>query len=282
MIKSGINDKNETDKYKKALVKAESDLSLMKAELEQKTRELTEANDELKSLDRMKNEFIQSISHELRTPLTPVVGYVELFLNNDLGDLSPSQREIMVDIHKCSRQLAFNIDSLLHMVALQDEVGNENYEEIEINSIIEYVAYYIREDAESNGLSFKVSCEAKLDPVWGVRGMLILMLNHILKNAIKFTSKDGHIAMLTESKGNGFIDIIIKDTGVGIDSLRISRIFEPFFQRDCTATSGYEGIGLGLALVKKIVELHKGSISVKSREGKGTTFRVSLPVVANL
>lgn len=281
MIKPVMNNE-ETQKYKKALEKAESDIVQMRADLEQKARELSQVNDELKSLDRMKNEFIQSISHELRTPLTPVIGYVELFLNNDLGDLSPMQREIMTDIHKCSRRLAFNIDSLLHMVALQDEVGNENYEEIDINSIIEYVANYIREDAECSGLSFDVSCAERLGPVWGVRGMLILMLNHILKNAIKFTSKEGAITLSTKSRDDGFVDIIVEDTGVGIDSLRISRIFEPFFQLDYTATRGYEGIGLGLALVKKIVELHQGFISVESREGEGTLFKVSLPMATNL
>jgi len=282
MPKPEKNTGNDTDKYKNALEKANRDLSKMKVELEEKTRELSDANDELKSLDRMKNEFIQSISHELRTPLTPVIGYVELFLNNDLGDLSPMQREIMTDIHKCSRRLAFNIDSLLHMVALQDEVGNENYEEIQLESIIDYVSSYIREDAECSGLLFEISYEAKLEPVWGVRGMLILLLNHILKNAIKFTTKGGKITLQVKMKEQGYVEMVIKDTGVGIDSERISRIFEPFFQLDYTATRGYEGIGLGLALVKRIVELHRGYISVESKEAQGTSFVVSLPAITNI
>ena len=108
------------------------------------------------------------------------------------------------------------------------------------------------------------------------------MLNHILKNAIKFTLKGGKITLSAEAREEGFTDLLVEDSGVGIDSDRIARIFEPFFQLDYTRTRGYEGIGLGLALVKRIVEMHGGRISVESLENKGTIFRVSLPAIATL
>jgi len=273
---------NDIDHYKDALAKAGKELSIMKVELEEKTRALSDINEELKSLDKMKNEFIQNISRELRTPLTPVIGYLELFLSNDLGDLSGTQKEIMSDMHQCSKKLAFNIDTLLHMVALQDEVGDTSFEEIQLDSIVEYVAQYTREDAECCGLEFEVSYGDGLEPIWGVKGMLTLMINHLVKNAIKFTPKGGKILLSAKLNQDGFIDIVIKDSGMGIDSKKMVEIFEPFFRLDIVATRGFEGIGLGLALVKKIVSMHQGQISIESSENVGTLIKISLPVITNM
>ena len=107
---------------------------------------------------------------------------------------------------------------------------------------------------------------------------MVLMLNHILKNAVKFTPEGGEVGFHVSSGDEGDIKFVIADNGVGICEDKLKAIFEPFLQLDSSTTRDFEGVGLGLALVKKVVDMHRGSISIESREGEGTTVTVHIPL----
>ena len=254
-----------------------SNLEELTTELEEKSQEIYDANEELKSLDRLKNEFMQNVSHELRTPLTPVAGYLELFLNKDLGELSPIQVEIMTDMHQCCRRLAFIIDSLLEMVSLQEDYPTEKFELFDMGGVVKDIASQSAAEAKEKGICLAIDCPENLPSVNGAKKKVSLMLNHIIKNAVKFTNEGGSVSFAVEQPDEGRVVFTVTDSGIGISEERINKIFEPFMQLDSSLTRGYEGVGLGLALVKKVVEIHRGKIHVTSREGEGTTFIVSLP-----
>lgn len=268
----------ELQKANEELRNSYSNLEDVTAELEEKSQELSEANEELKSIDRLKNEFMQTVSHELRTPLTPIMGYLELFLNNDLGRVSSTQLEIMNDMYHCSRRLGFVIDSLLEMLSLQEEQYTEKFELIEPQSIVRELEKQFMEDARENSLKCTVLCQDNMGNISGARKKLLLMVHHLLTNAVKFTPEGGEVSFTTR-QNNKSIEFIIKDNGIGINDEKLKRIFEPFLQVDSSMTRGYEGIGLGLALVKRIAEMHQGKIHIESEEGAGALFTVSIPVV---
>lgn len=247
-------------------------------ELESKSQDLSDANEELKGMDRMKNEFMQNVSHELRTPLTPIVGYLELFMNKDLGPLDSVQADIIGDMYHCGKRLGFVIDSLLEMVSLQEEQVTEKFEPIEVKSLIVEVEKIILEDIEDKKLSCKIECQDKLQPLMGGRKKIVLMLNHILKNAVKFTPEGGEVGFHVSSGDAKDIKFVISDNGVGIDEKKLKSIFEPFLQLDSSTTRAYEGVGLGLALVKRVVDMHRGEILIESKEDEGTTVTVHIPL----
>lgn len=267
----------ELQKANEELRNSYNNLEDVTAELEEKSQELSEANEELKSIDRLKNEFMQTVSHELRTPLTPIMGYLELFLNNDLGKVSPTQQEIMNDMYHCSRRLGFVIDSLLEMLSLQEEQHTEKFEMIEPESIVRELETQFMDDARENGLKCSVLCQDNMGNISGARKKLLLMVHHLMTNAVKFTPEGGEVSF-TARQNSKNVEFIIKDNGIGINDEKLKRIFEPFLQVDSSMTRGYEGIGLGLALVKRIVEMHQGKIQIESREGAGAMFKVSIPV----
>ncbi|MDT8317470.1 MAG: ATP-binding protein [bacterium] len=248
------------------------------SELESKSQDLAEANEELKGMDRMKNEFMQNVSHELRTPLTPIVGYLELFINKDLGPLNSMQAEIIGDMYQCGKRLGFAIDSLLEMVSLQEEQVTEKFEPIDVKSLFVEVKKIALEDIEDKKLSCKIDCQEDLRPIMGARKKMVLMLNHILKNAVKFTPEGGEVSFHVSSGDEGDIKFVISDNGVGICEDKLKSIFEPFLQLDSSTTRSFEGVGLGLALVKRVVDMHRGSISIQSREDEGTTATVHIPL----
>ena len=247
-------------------------------ELESKSQDLSDANEELKGMDRMKNEFMQNISHELRTPLTPIVGYLELFMNKDLGPLDSVQEDIMGDMFQCGKRLGFVIDSLLEMVSLQEEQVTEKFEPIDVKSLFVEVEKIVLEDIEDKKLSCKIECQENLQPVMGARKKMVLMLNHILKNAVKFTPEGGEVGFRVSSGDKGDIKFVVSDNGVGICENKLKAIFEPFLQLDGSTTRDFEGVGLGLALVKRVVDMHRGNITIESREDEGTTVTVHIPM----
>ena len=249
------------------------------AELESTSQDLSDANVELKGMDRMKNEFMQNVSHELRTPLTPIVGYLELFMSKDLGKLDPVQTEIISDMYHCGKRLGFVIDSLLEMVSLQEEQVTEKFEPVDVKSLFVELEKIILEDIEDKKLSYKIDCQEKLLPVMGARKKIVLMLNHILKNAVKFTPEGGEVGFHVSSGDAEDIKFVISDTGVGICENKLKSVFEPFLQVDSSTTRDFEGIGLGLALVKRVVDIHRGEILIESREDEGTTVTVRIPLV---
>jgi len=258
-----------------------SKTSLEKAKkmLEASNEELERANNELREVDKLKAEFLQNVTHELRTPLAPIMVNSEVLLLKKIGDLTPVQEEIVQSIFQSTKRLNSLIDDLLDLTKMESgkmkyQFTRVNPESLVNNSLVETYPFIQEKGIEINK---QIECGSRL--IYGDSSRLIQLLTNLLRNAVKFTPEGGRIDLSIRGNGSDKIELMVSDTGIGIPSSKLDRIFDRFYQVDGSATRKYKGAGLGLAIVKKIVEAHKGEIKVESREGAGTKFTVILPAV---
>ncbi|MBP2029187.1 PAS domain S-box-containing protein [Methanohalophilus levihalophilus] len=247
-------------------------------ELKRYAEELAEANEELKSLDKMKDEFLSNVSHELKTPLTSIKGYTQLLSDGTLGELNEEQLKAQNTVARNSERLKRLVESLLYLSRIQAGTVEYFFEPLQIEEILAH----IQEDLKIQASQKKVNLELKLDKemplINGDRDKLTDMITNIVDNAIKFTPEEGNVTVsgLAEDEG---IHIIVKDSGIGIPKEMIGSLFQRFYQIDSSRKRKYGGTGLGLYISKTIAEAHHGTIWIESEgEGKGTEVHISLPV----
>jgi signal transduction histidine kinase len=241
---------------------------------QQRTAELGRALEQQQELDRLKNEFIQNVSHELRTPLSMILGYAELLAAGDLGPVDEKQQgplDIIVQRSYTLRDLIGNITAIL-----ENESRQHTLQPVQLNSLIGEALVDFQVLADQAGLKLSGDCVSPLPPVLGDAEHLRRVVDNLIGNALKFTPAGGRIEVRLRGD-NGTVLLQVADSGIGIDSDHIGRIFERFYQVDGTSRRMHGGCGLGLALVKEIVEKHGGTVSVDSEPGEGSTFTVSLP-----
>jgi signal transduction histidine kinase/DNA-binding response OmpR family regulator len=254
------------------------DNARMYATERQRALELVRALEQQRDLDRMKNEFIQNISHELRTPLSIVRGYAELLEQGDLGDLPPAQRESISVMARRSRMLSKMLDDLLTILAA--ETRKMVKEVVDLTKLIESMLLDFQPAAKQAGVTLSADIAPDVPMISGDPVHLRRVIDNLVGNALKFTPSGGRVLVcLAQAGGNVVLEV--SDTGIGIPPEQQPRIFDRFYQIDGSTTRRYGGVGLGLALVKEIVESHGGRVSVMSREGQGSTFRVILPAMAS-
>ena len=244
------------------------------AEEQQRAAALARALEQQRELDRLKTQFIQNVSHELRTPVAIIQGYAELLDSSVLGDLQPDQREPVAAIVRRVRALSEWVDDLTAILALE---GRElRREPVDLAVLVRMLLAGSRAAAEEAKLSLMAEIAPDLPLVSGEPDCLRRMLNNLVDNAFKFTPAGGRVTVRLWQDG-GDVMLEVTDTGIGIQQDQLLRIFERFYQVDGSTTRRYSGIGLGLALVKEIVEAHGGQVTAQSDVGKGSTFRVRLP-----
>jgi PAS domain S-box-containing protein len=233
-------------------------------------------NDRLRSLDRMKDEFVALVSHELRTPLTSIRGYLELVLD-DADQLATDHREFLQIVDR-------NVDRLLHLVSdlllvAQADAGKLIFDwaEVDLGSLVADCVQAAEPAAERAGIELVIASEASR-PIVGDSARIGQLLDNLISNAIKFTPGGGHVAVTVDSSGDTAI-IEVRDSGLGISAEDQEQLFERFFRTRSATELAIAGTGLGLSIVKAIVDAHGGTIGVESAEGEGTTFRVVLPLV---
>ncbi len=235
--------------------------------------ELQRAYDELAELDRLKSDFVSIASHELRTPLAVILGYAS-FLREEVSGEAGEQLSAVL-------QSALRLRSIIDdMVNLRHVETGEIQLERDIFSMTELISEVTGEFNQlARAKQQMVRLELPDDPlkIDADRQKLYLVLANLLSNAVKFTSPQGRVQVSAERKGEE-IWIAVMDTGVGIPERDLDRIFTRFYQVEPTLTRRYEGMGLGLSIVKSMVELHNGRIWVESVVGKGSRFTVVLPV----
>ena len=241
---------------------------------QQRTAELGRALEQQQELDRLKNEFIQNVSHELRTPLSMILGYAELLAAGDLGPVDEKQQgplDIIVQRSYTLRDLIGNITAIL-----ENESRQHTLQPVQLNSLIGEALVDFQVLADQAGLELSGTCLSPLPPVLGDAEHLRRVVDNLIGNALKFTPAGGTVEVRLHGD-NGSVLLQVVDSGIGIDSDHVGRIFERFYQVDGTSRRTHGGCGLGLALVKEIVERHGGAVVVDSEPGKGSTFTVSLP-----
>jgi signal transduction histidine kinase len=240
----------------------------------QQTLQLSEALARQQELDRLKNAFIQNVSHELRTPLSIIRGYAELLMGGELGQLSPAQQESMEIMTRRARMLSKMLDDLLTILAA--ETHKLEMELVDLARLVDLAAADFQAQARQAGLILTAAIDPDVPKVYADAIHLRRVLDNLLGNALKFTPEGGRISIQVSAQDDEVI-LLVSDTGIGIPPEQLDKIFQRFYQVDGSTKRRYGGVGLGLALVKEIVESHAGSLSVTSEMGQGTNFRICLP-----
>jgi signal transduction histidine kinase len=251
--------------------------SLLTAEREAADR-LGEQNERLRELDRMKDQFVSSVSHELRTPLTSMVGYLELVLEGDAGELNDEQRRFLEVVNRNCDRLNRLVDDILFVARVDAGRLSLKRERVDVAALARDAVESAGAAAERSGVA--IDLVADEDPhrrLWADPTRLAQLLDNLVSNAVKFTPEGGTITVTVADRADG-IHLEVEDTGVGIPEGEQSRLFERFFRASTAAVA--RGTGLGLSIVQSIVQAHDGTIAVQSAEGRGTTFLVDLPAQA--
>jgi signal transduction histidine kinase len=246
----------------------------MYATEQQRTVELARALEQQRDLDRLKNQFIQNVSHELRTPLAMILGYAELLAAGELGDLRDEQQgplNIIVQRSYVLRDLIGNITAIL-----ENEIRDPVWDSVPLSNLVREALTDFQVLADQAGLDLRGDL-TDVPPVLGDAEHLRRVVDNLIGNALKFTPTGGKVAVYL-GKQNGQVIFQVSDTGIGIAPEHHEHIFERFYQVDGTTRRTHGGCGLGLALVKEIVERQGGSVSIESRLGRGSKFTVVLPV----
>jgi signal transduction histidine kinase len=255
---------------------AQSDLEEANRRLEAKTADLAAALEAAESGDRAKSQFLATMSHELRTQLNAIIGFAE-FLNSDLcGSLSAKQRGYVGDIRRAGGHL---LDLVSHVhdlsrvdarqLVLEDDV-------VELGNLIAGAVTAVSPRAAEVGVALHTAVAAGLPQIRADARRLRQILLDLLSNAVKFTPKGGAITLSAERRGAD-LAIAVTDTGVGMAPERISIALARFGQTDDGFARRHEGTGLSLPLVKRLVELHGGTLAIDSTLGNGTTVTILLP-----
>jgi signal transduction histidine kinase len=247
--------------------------------VQERTAELQEALERLNELSQMKANFVANISHELRTPLTHVKGYLELMVTESLGPLTDEQRHALQISQKSASRLEGMIEDLIMFSLASRGEMSMKQEPIDIARIANLLAKTAAQKGETRGVEVQAVVDPNLPMVQGDSEKIGWVINQLLDNAVKFTPAHGHVILSLKQEGANLVMISITDTGIGIPSPRLDEIFEPFHQLDGSSTRRAGGTGLGLSLVRQIIEAHGSLLDVQSLEGKGSTFKFPLLAV---
>ena len=246
--------------------------------VEERTAELQKALERLSELSQLKANFVSNISHELRTPLTHIKGYVELLITESLGTITDEQRHaLQVSQQSTGRLEALIEDLILFSLASRGELSIQ-HDTVDLRRLVNLSIKAITSKAEERGVSLNVIIDENVPPVQADPQKIAWVLNQLLDNGIKFTPSGGRVVVNVKREGENLVIVSVTDTGIGIPSNRFEDIFEPFHQLDGSSTRRYGGTGLGLSLVRQIIEAHGSMIEVQSIEGRGSTFKFPLLV----
>ncbi|MBC7086326.1 MAG: HAMP domain-containing histidine kinase, partial [Methanomethylovorans sp.] len=241
-------------------------------------RELLRMNEELKSVDRIKNEFLSNLGHELKTPLSSVIGYSELLDSLTLGELNEVQKKACESIYRNAEKLRRLIDSLLYLSYVNSGKIEYNFELMHISSSIDEALAKVSRKLEDKSITVDKRISHNLSFINAEPEKIQELLYNILDNAIKFSYEGGKIEICAYVHEEKMLKIEITDYGIGIPSDKLDDLFALFHQIDGSMNRRYGGTGVGLYICKNIVMAHNGSIWITSQEGKGTTIHVLLPL----
>jgi signal transduction histidine kinase/ActR/RegA family two-component response regulator len=254
----------------------ETELRAARAEILARADELVTANQQLVEADALKTEFIASVSHELRTPLTSIRGYVEMIEDDADGLSGELGHRFMSIIDRNSQHLLSLIEDLLLLSQMDAGKTREPEAGVSLPEVIADAVAMLLPAVNRAGLNLSVDVPDDLPTVSGRREQLERVMVNLLSNAVKFSPNTGLICVAAQREDGG-VRIAVEDRGIGIALEQQDKLFSRFFRSDAARERGIAGTGLGLAVVKGIVEGHGGTIEVDSLPGHGTTFTIHLP-----
>jgi signal transduction histidine kinase len=230
---------------------------------------------ERKQLEQMKDEFVSTVSHELRTPLTAIKGFLELVADGDAGPLSDAQREFLQIASRNTDRLGRLINDLLDVNRIESHHLEIRSEPTDLAAVLKDVVATYGGLAEAKGLTFLAQI-GSIPEITGDAPRLVQLFSNLISNAIKYTPR-GEVGIRARTS-DGWIEVCVYDSGIGLTQDEQARLFTKFFRGRNPVVAESGGTGLGLVIVKAIVEKHQGTVEVESRPGQGSRFRVRLPV----
>ena len=254
-----------------------------------RTEELEKINRELQYANQLKGRFIANMSHELRTPLNSILGFSNVLLDRTFGDLTEHQERYIKNIYSSGRHLLELINNVLDIAKIESGKSEMLYETFPVDEVLSEVINTMKSLAENKFIEIVVSMGEGISSITGDRVKLKQILYNLLSNAIKFTPEGGKVKVTVDKEehldtgsiqGLGYLQFAVQDTGIGISAEDKERIFDEFEQASTSLSKKYGGVGLGLALTKKLVELHGGKITVETNLGEGSTFIFFIPVTS--
>jgi PAS domain S-box-containing protein len=252
--------------------------ALLTRRVEERTADLSAANAELAKVARLKDEFLASMSHELRTPLNAVLGLSEALQEEVYGLLNPAQLKTLKSIEESGRHLLDLINDILDLAKIGAGKFELSLSPVELHTICHASLRLIRQEAQKKNITIETHIDSKVDIIQADARRLKQVLLNLLSNAIKFTPFGGTVGLEVDGDSvDQMVRIAIRDSGIGIAAEDMPRLFQPFVQLDSRLARQYNGTGLGLVLVYRMVEMHGGSVTVVSEVGKGSCFTVTLP-----
>ena len=259
---------------------SEKDLSILSETFNDMADTIVTNIDELKSVEKLRRELIANVSHDLRTPLAITRGYIET-LQIKKGDLSESETDKYLGIvHNSIEKLSRLIDQLFEYSKLEAKQIVPQKEPFAIRDLVQDVFENYQQLAQQKEIKLELKCDTNLPLVFADVGLVERVLQNLIDNALKFTPHSGTITIEMKASDKN-VSVSVKDTGYGIPESEIGEIFERYKQAKAEPKKTKEGAGLGLAIAKKIVELHDSAIQVISKPNLGTTFRFQLPMVSS-
>jgi len=271
-----VTDQKASEEDRERLLRSERAARL---ETEDARRLLVGQNERLRELDGLKDEFVSLVSHELRTPLTSIRGYLELVLDGAGGSLTEEQDRFLRVVERNADRLLGLVGDLLFVAQVDAGRLPLEFDDLDLAQVAAECVEGARPAAEAKGL--ELILDAPPLAVKGDRGRLDQLLGNLVSNAVKFTPDGGRVTVRVSAEDEGAL-IEVSDTGIGVPEAERDQLFTRFFRSSTATEHAIPGTGLGLVIAKAIAEAHGGQIAVESRQGVGTTFKVTLPLAPAL
>ena len=273
-------------------LKQYEDMTTMTGKLRDRNEEIELKNKQLDEASKMKSEFLANMSHELRTPLNAILGFSEAMRDSMFGDVNDKQEDGLGVIYESGQHLLSLINDILDLSKIEAGKMELDCTNFSLNDLVDRSISIIKEKASKHNIHLELSLDQQIAEMSADERKVKQVLFNILSNATKFTPDNGTISITTklhsnviptcdmnENRRKDYVTVAIADTGIGIAENDLARLFTPFEQLDGSFSKKYQGTGLGLAMVKRLTELHHGCVSVESELGKGSCFTVWLPIV---
>jgi len=251
------------------------ELGALAANLNRMNDELGRLYEELEAASRHKSEFLATMSHELRTPLNAIIGFSQVLQQQMYGELNARQADYVNDVLSSGQHLLNLINDILDLAKVEAGRMELQPSTFELPDLLENAASMVRERATRQGIGLTVATDSSVGAMEGDERKVKQILFNLLSNAVKFTPSGGKVTLAARAADEHVV-IAVHDTGIGITPEDQEKIFEEFYQVGASRTQ--EGTGLGLALTRRLVELHNGQLTVESELGAGSTFTVTLPL----
>jgi signal transduction histidine kinase len=259
------------------LLKSFSDQAVIAIQNARLFREIQDKSRQLEIANQHKSDFLANMSHELRTPLNAIIGFSEVLVEKMFGEVNDKQLDYLKDIHSSGKHLLSLINDILDLSKIEAGRMELDIADFDLRSALENAMTLVKERAQRNGIALSLEVDLSLGMFRGDERKFKQILLNLLSNAVKFTPEGGKVGVAARPAA-GVLEVSVSDTGVGIAAADQALVFEEFKQVGTDYTRKAEGTGLGLALTKRFVELHGGTLRLASQPGKGSTFTFTIPL----